>query len=134
MTMKKTFLLLAVALLTVWTAQAATYLGFKVADVSINSDNYNQPITSEFITAYVDSLPYSVTYNHSTATLTLKNVKIKRTGSYNRAILNESCTNLIIAFEGQNLLEAFSTPIPLSKALMMMPPCIFMAARKMPSR
>ena len=112
---KHLFILSAIMLLTAWMAQAATPLGFKVADVTITSDNYNQPITSEFITAYVDTLPFSVTYNHSTATLTLKNVKIKRTGSYNRAILNESCTNLIIAFEGQNLLEAFdSSPVRLN--------------------
>lgn len=113
--MRKILFLIAAVTLASWSVQAATYLGFKVAGISITSDNYNQPITSEFITAYVDTLPYSVTYNHSTGTLTLKNVKIKREGSYNRAILNESCTNLIIAFEGQNLLEAFdSSPVRLN--------------------
>ncbi len=96
------------------TTHAATYLGFRVADVRITSDNYNQPITSEYITANDDSKPFSVTYDHSTATLTLKNVKITRTGSYNRAIYNESCTNLIIVFEDYNYLEAInSSPVRL---------------------
>ena len=96
------------------TINAATYLGFKVAGIKITSDNYNQPITSEYITANDDSKPFSVTYDHSTATLTLKNVKIKRTGSYNRAIYNESCTNLIIVFEDYNYLEAInSSPVRL---------------------
>ena len=96
------------------TINAATYLGFKVAGIKITSDNYNQPITSEYITANDDSKPFSVTYDHSTATLTLKNVEIKRTGSYNRAIYNESCTNLIIVFEDYNYLEAInSSPVRL---------------------
>ena len=113
--MRRILLIISIVAFATLATQAATYLGFKVADVSITSDNYNQPITSEYITAYVDTLPYSVTYNHSTATLTLKNVKIKRTGSYNRAILNESCTNLIIVFEGHNWLEASdSSPVRLN--------------------
>ena len=115
--MKKHLLLFLAALWlsTGWSAQAATYLGFKVADVSITSDNYNKPITSDLIKACDTSQPFSVVYDHSRATLTFTNVKISRTGKNNRAILNESCTNLIIVFEGRNELEALdASPVRLN--------------------
>ncbi|MBP5560719.1 MAG: hypothetical protein J6X70_02815 [Muribaculaceae bacterium] len=112
--MKKITLVFALIVMAI-AAQAATYLGFKVADISITSDNYNQPITSDLIKACDTSQPFSVVYDHSTATLTFTNVKISRTGSYNRAILNESCANLIIVFEGRNELEALdASPVRLN--------------------
>lgn len=112
--MKKITLVFALIVMAI-AAQAATYLGFKVAGISITSDNYNQPITSDLIKACDTSQPFSVIYDHSTATLTFTNVKISRTGSYNRAILNESCANLIIVFEGRNELEALdASPVRLN--------------------
>lgn len=112
--MKKITLVFALIVMAI-AAQAATYLGFKVAGISITSDNYNQPITSDLIKACDTSQPFSVVYDHSTATLTFTNVKISRTGSYNRAILNESCANLIIVFEGRNELEALdASPVRLN--------------------
>ena len=87
------------------TVSAATDYGIKVGGVSVTSDNASN-VTGSNIKAYNTTLPYSVVYNASTKTLTLDNIKIERTGSYNRAILNESCDGLTVIFKSQCYLKA----------------------------
>ncbi len=90
---------LAACLSCVLGASAATYYGFKVGGVSVNSDNCNNVTGNNILSG-------TVKYDHSTKTVTLTNVSISRTGSDNRAILNESNTGLIIKFVGTNELSA----------------------------
>lgn len=85
-------------MLAAWTAQAATYYGFKIGGVAVNSDNYTH-VTGSTISG-------SVSYNPSTNTVTLTNVTISRTGDYNRCIYNESNNGLIVNFSGTNNLSA----------------------------
>ena len=85
-------------MMAAWSAQAATYYGFKIGGVSVNSDNYNN-VTGSNISG-------SVSYNPSTNTVTLTNVTIARTGSYNRCIHNESNDGLIVNLQGTNNLSA----------------------------
>lgn len=101
--MKRTILLLALALaaVAVW---AQTNLGFEVGGVTVTSSNY-QNVTGRYITGNGTN-DYKVSYDPSTNTLTLRNVKIARSGSYNRAIYNQSCSGLTICFEGDNELSA----------------------------
>ena len=75
--------------------------GIKVGGVSVTSSNYNN-VTGDKITAYNSGQSYSVKYNPSTKTLTLKNVRIDRTGSGNRAILNTGCDGLTVIMDGPN--------------------------------
>lgn len=75
--------------------------GIKVGGVSVTSSNYTN-ITGDKITAYNSGQSYSVKYNPSTKTLTLKNVRIDRTGSGNRAILNTGCDGLTVIMDGPN--------------------------------
>ena len=85
-------------MMAAWSAQAATYYGFKIGGVSVNSDNYSN-VTGSNISG-------SVSYNPSTNTVTLTNVTISRTGSYNRCIHNESNDGLIVNLQGTNNLSA----------------------------
>lgn len=88
--------------------QAADYYGFKIGGVSVTSENCTN-VTGSNITAYdtgVNGGNYSVSYDPTTNTVTLYNVKIDRSGSGNRAILNESCSGLTIVLKGQNYLKA----------------------------
>ena len=96
--MKKILFLLMTVMLAAWSAQAATYYGFKIGGVEVNSNNYTN-VTGSNISG-------SVSYNPSTNTVTLTNVTIARTGSYNRAILNESNDGLIVNLQGTNNLSA----------------------------
>ncbi|MBQ7690259.1 MAG: hypothetical protein IJT30_03580 [Muribaculaceae bacterium] len=98
----KRFLLLALALAAATAGvQAATYYGFKVGGVAVNSDNYLN-VTGEHIKAYSTSKPFSVSYDPGTKTLVIENVKIERTGNDNRSLLNESCNGLKVLFKGVN--------------------------------
>ncbi len=106
--MKKLFTILALLLATL-AAQAATYYGFKIAGVSVNSDNY-QNVTGSNIASG------TVKYDPSSNTVTLTNVTISRTGSNNRAILNESNSGLTVKLVGTNNLSATqSAPVRFEK-------------------
>ena len=104
-----------VAFLASWQPVSAdtTKYGFYVADVEVTSSNCSN-ITSSKIEAWNKSYPYSVSYNPSTKTLRMENVKIERTGSYNRAIRNVSCDGLTIVFGKYcNLYAKDSSPVSL---------------------
>ena len=88
--------------------QAADYYGFKIGGVSVTSENCTN-VRSDHMSAYksdVNGGDYKVSYDPASNTVTLFNVKINRTGSGNRAILNESCSGLTIVLKGQNYLKA----------------------------
>ena len=87
------------------TVSAATNYGIKVGGVSVTSDNAAN-VTGSNIKENVMGRPYYVVYEASTKTLRMYNVKIDRTGSNNRAILNESCDGLTIVFEDACWLKA----------------------------
>ena len=95
--MRKTLLLALALVAIVSTAQAATDYGFYVGGVKVNSDNYTQIVKKSS-----DITSGTVTYNHSTKTLTLKNIKMSRTGDDKNGIDNESCDGLKIVFQGTN--------------------------------
>ena len=102
------FLLAALLVFVGAAAQAATYYGFKIGGVSVTSDNFNN-VRSSHMSAYSQSVnggDYLVTYNPDTKIVVLYNVNIERTGSGNRAILNESCEGLKVVVKGSNHLEA----------------------------
>ena len=102
------FLLAALLVFVAAAAQAATYYGFKIGGVSVTSDNFNN-VRSSHMSAYSQSVnggDYLVTYNPDTKIVVLYNVNIERTGSGNRAILNESCEGLKVVVKGSNHLEA----------------------------
>ena len=114
--MKKIFILTALCtLFGTWGMVAhAKYYGIKVGGVEVTDDNASN-VTGSNIKAKVSSRPYSVVYNASTNTLTLDNIKIVRTGSYNRAILNESCDGLTVIFKSACTLDAEdSSPVRLN--------------------
>ncbi|MBO4730345.1 MAG: InlB B-repeat-containing protein [Bacteroidaceae bacterium] len=79
--------------------------GFKVGGVSVTSSNCTN-ITGDNIKRYKDGVSYKASYNPSTKTLTLKNIKIDRTGSDNRAIYNTGCDGLTIVLDGAAYLKA----------------------------
>ena len=96
-------------------AARAEYYGIKVGGVDVTSNNASN-VTGDNIKARDSSLPFSVVYNASTKTLTLDNIRIERTGSYNRAILNESCDGLLIVIKSHCILYADdSSPVRLNK-------------------
>ena len=96
-------------------AARAEYYGIKVGGVDVTSNNASN-VTGDNIKARDSSLPFSVVYNASTKTLTLDNIRIERTGSYNRAILNESCDGLLIVIKSHCVLYAHdSSPVRLNK-------------------
>ncbi len=92
------FLLALVAVLSPG-AVAATYYGFKVGGVSVNSDNCGNITGSNILSG-------TVSYDPATNTVTFSGVSINRTGSDNRALYNESNSGLIVRFEGINSLIA----------------------------
>ena len=109
--MKKSLSMLALMAVMTVSASAATYYGIKVGGVDVTSANCNN-ITGDNIKAFSSSKEHYVRYSPTTKTLTFYNVSISRTGSYNRAILNESCDGLIIYFEGYSRLRAAdSSPV-----------------------
>ena len=102
-------------------AARAEYYGIQVGGVRVTSDNCDN-ITGSNIWSYGYSrtkefVPEAshVSYDPSTKTLTLNYIQIERTGSGNRAILNESCDGLTIVFEDTNYLSALAaSPIRLN--------------------
>lgn len=109
--MKRLLPFIAIALLAL-SAQASTYYGFKIAGVAVNSDNYNN-IKGSNIKANNTSEPFSVVYNPTTKVVTLKNVKIERTGNDNRCIFNESCDGLTVMFEANDSYLSSTTCAPI---------------------
>ncbi|MBO7609377.1 MAG: hypothetical protein J6S96_04155 [Muribaculaceae bacterium] len=96
--MNRNLLLLFAAILVGLSVQAATYYGFKIGGVAVNSDNCNN-VTGNTISG-------TVKYDLSSNTVTLTNVTISRTGNDNRAIFNESNSGLIVKLVGTNKLSA----------------------------
>ena len=96
--MKKLQLFSLLLMLACFVPQAvrAEYYGIQVGGVRVTSDNCNN-ITGSNIKAFLDGTPHA-SYDPSTKTLTLDNILIERSGSGNRAILNESCNGLTIRF------------------------------------
>ena len=112
--MKRLNLLLATVLLVTLGSWGATKYGLKVGGVDVTSDNCSN-ITGDNIGRYDATGEFYVKYNAATKTLTLKNVSISRTGSGNRAILNEDVDGLKIVLIGQNFLKAEdSSPVRLN--------------------
>ena len=97
-------LLLMMAVMMPQTA-SAEYYGIKVGGVSVTSDNCDN-ISGDDIKPSNSFQDYWVRYDPNTKTLTMHNIWIRRTGSNNRAILNESCDGLTIVFEESNNLSA----------------------------
>ena len=102
--MKKILVFVFASVLGFVNVSAEDY-GIKVGGVSVTSSNCNN-VTGSNIKAYKEGESYYVKYNFSTKTLTLKNVKIERTGSDNRAIYNTGCDGLTIVLDGSAYLSA----------------------------
>ena len=104
---------------TAYAGTAPASYGLSVGGVDVSYDNYSN-VSGTYIKAYSSSVnggKASVSYNPSTKTLTIWNVKIERTGNNNRAILNDACPDLKIVLKGQNLLKATaSAPVRLNAA------------------
>ncbi len=109
--MKKIYIFLTLIAFAA-TVQASTYYGFKIGGVPVNSDNYNN-IKGTSIKANNTSEPYSVVYNPSTNVLTIKNVKIDRTGNDNRCIYNEGCDGLTVMFATSDSYLSSTTCAPI---------------------
>ena len=97
------------ALLTIFCVWAhAEDYKLKVGGKTVSSSNASN-VTGDNIKPYLSSVnggKASVTYDASTKTLTLYNVKIDRTGSDNRAILNDGISDLTVILKGRNYLKA----------------------------
>lgn len=97
------------ALLTIFCVWAhAEDYELKVGGKTVSSSNASN-VTGDNIKPYLSSVnggKASVTYDASTKTLTLYNVKIDRTGSDNRAILNDGISGLTVILKGRNYLKA----------------------------
>ena len=114
--MKKLYTFFAIFTLTAVSAFGATDYGLTVGGVDVTSDNCSN-ITGEHIEKYSSATDdeYYIKYDPATKTLTFKNILIERTGSYNRAILNEDVDGLKIVFLGKNELSAEdSSPVRLN--------------------
>ena len=114
--MKRQNLLLAAILFATVSAFGATDYGLTVGGVDVTSDNCSN-ITGEHIKKHSSATDdeYYIKYVPSTKTLTFKNIQIERSGSYNRAILNEDVDGLKIVFIGENTLKAEdSSPVRLN--------------------
>ena len=97
------------ALLTIFCVWAyAEDYKLKVGGKTVSSSNASN-VTGDNIKPYLSSVnggKASVTYDASTKTLTLYNVKIDRTGKDNRAILNDGIGGLTVILKGRNYLKA----------------------------
>ena len=97
------------ALLTIFCVWAyAEDYKLKVGGKTVSSSNASN-VTGDNIKPYLSSVnggKASVTYDASTKTLTLYNVKIDRTGKDNRAILNDGIRDLTVILKGRNYLKA----------------------------
>ena len=108
-------LLLMVLLLLPANTHASTYYGFKIGGEAVNSDNWLW-ITGEHIKQNVEGENWYVWYNRDENIVTLRNVRIERTGNDNRAIFNESCEGLTVQLIGENVLSSESAaPVRLQK-------------------
>ena len=107
--------MLLITCFAVLAASAEDY-GIKVGGVSVTSSNCTN-ITGDNIKCYKEGENYYAKYDPSTNILTLKNIKIERTGKDNRAIYNTDCKDLTIVFDGKNYLYARnSAPVRLEKS------------------
>jgi len=95
--MKKVLYSMLALLAMATTAQAATDYGFYVGGVKVNSDNYTQIVEKSS-----DISKGTVTYNHSTKTLTLTDITMSRSGDDKNGIDNYGCDGLKIVFKGTN--------------------------------
>ena len=86
--MKRLNLFLVAILFVSISSWGATDYGLTVGGVDVTSDNCSN-ITGEHNKKYATDDEYYIKYDPATKTLTFKNILIERTGSYNRAILNE---------------------------------------------
>lgn len=114
--MKKLYSFFAIFTLTAVSAFGITDYGLTVGGVDVTSYNCSN-ITGEHIKKISSATDdeYYIKYDPSTKTLTFKNILISRTGSYNRAILNEDVDGLKIVFLGKNELSAEdSSPVRLN--------------------
>lgn len=114
--MKKLYTFFAIFTLTAVSAFGATDYGLTVGGVDVTSDNCSN-ITGEHIEKHSSATDdeYYIKYDPLTKTLTFKNILIERTGSYNRAILNEDVDGLKIVFLGTNkLIAEDSSPVRLN--------------------
>lgn len=97
------------ALLTIFCVWAhAEDYKLKVGGKTVSSSNASN-VTSDHIKPYLSSVnggKASVTYDASTKTLTLYNVRIERTDKDNRAILNDGISDLTVILKGRNYLKA----------------------------
>lgn len=97
------------ALLTIFCVWAhAEDYKLEVGGKTVSSSNASN-VTGDNIEAYLSSVnggKASVTYDASTKTLTLYNVKIDRTGKDHRAILNKGIDGLTVILKGRNYLKA----------------------------
>ena len=114
--MKKLYSFFAIFTLTAVSAFGITDYGLTVGGVDVTSYNCSN-ITGEHIEKHSSATDdeYYIKYDPATKTLTFKNILIERTGSYNRAILNEDVDGLKIVFLGKNELSAEdSSPVRLN--------------------
>ncbi len=98
--MKKVMYSMLALIAMATTAQAATDYGFYVGGVKVSSDNYTQIVQKSS-----DITSGTVTYSHSTKTLTLTDVKMSRSGDDKNGIDNYDCDGLKIVFKGTNELQ-----------------------------
>ena len=114
--MKKILFTFLTVLLATMAAQAATDYGFYVAGTKVTSDNCNN-IVNNYITSG------TVSYDPSSNTLFLNNVTINMTGSYNRCIQNNECSDLTIFFRGTcNLTAQDAAAIRIRKSTILFAP------------
>ena len=93
--MKKLYTFFAIFTLAAVSAFGATDYGLTAGGVDVTSDNCSK-ITGEHIEKHSSATDdeYYIKYDPATKTHTFKNIFISRTGSYNRAILNEDVDGL----------------------------------------
>ena len=114
--MKQRFLSLLLLATMATAIHAAEYYGFYVGGVKVTSENYQNISTSDisFNYLFASGQDFGVSYNPATKTLTLTNVFIKRTGSSNYCIKNESCDGLNVVFKGRCELDSEDEAIRLT--------------------
>lgn len=113
--MRKLFLLMTLIVLAGANVQTeAKYYGIKVGGVEVTDKNASN-VTGDNIKRALTSQECKVSYNEKTKVLTLRNVRIERTGKNNRAVLNDTCNGLTIVCEMECILKAEdSSPVRLN--------------------
>ncbi len=84
---------------------AAKSYGFIVGNTTVTTANYTN-IKGDYIKPAKIRLPYKAYYVPSTKTLYLENIRIERSGNYNRCITNKTCAGLNVVFKGYNDLQS----------------------------